>query len=137
MSEETKRELKVDILQIKNLLKIILLVMSLLIFAFALMSGSEGFGGGITGIIKNSPNALPWLILLIVNYINYRNELIGGSIIIAFGIVANLYFNLIGPNFFLATFMVINIITFMGMFFVYSWYYEKKNNDKIQANPNN
>lgn len=134
MSEETKKEIKVDILQIKNLLKIILLIMSLLIFVFALMSGSEEFGGGFAGIIKNSPNALPWLILLIVNYINYRNELIGGSIIIAFGIAANLYFNLMGPNFFLATFMLINIITFMGMFFVYSWYHEKKDNDTIQTN---
>lgn len=134
MSEETKKEIKVDILQIKNLLKIILLIMSLLIFVFALMSGSEEFGGGFAGIIKNSPNALPWLILLIVNYINYRNELIGGSIIIAFGITANLYFNLMVPNFFLATFMLINIITFMGMFFVYSWYHEKKDNDTIQTN---
>ena len=42
-----------------------LLVLGVFVFFFALFSGARGYGGGIEGIMLNSPNALPWLILLL------------------------------------------------------------------------
>jgi hypothetical protein len=41
-------------------------------FGFALLSGAERYGGGIDGVIQNSPNALPWLLLLIVAAMSFR-----------------------------------------------------------------
>ncbi|SDS18517.1 hypothetical protein SAMN04515667_1600 [Formosa sp. Hel1_31_208] len=56
-----------------NLLKYIaryaLLLIASLLFAFALLSGSEGYGGGIMGIVKNSPNALPWVVLMFLVFV--------------------------------------------------------------------
>ena len=44
----------------------ILLFISIFWFVFALLSGAEEYGGGVKGIITNSPNALPWLLLFVL-----------------------------------------------------------------------
>jgi len=49
-------------------------------------------GGGITGIIHNSPNALPWLILLILAYIAFRWETLGGLLILSMGVFSIFFF---------------------------------------------
>ncbi len=55
----------------------ILLVVAAFWFVFALLSGSEEYGGGIIGIMKNSPNAIPWLILFGAVYCAWRWRLVG------------------------------------------------------------
>ena len=52
--------------------RIILLIISSFWFVFALFSGSEMYGVGLKGVLMNSPNALPWLLLLVFNYIAYK-----------------------------------------------------------------
>jgi hypothetical protein len=78
-----------------------LLILGILVFLFALVSGSEGFGGGIMGIIKNSPNALPWLALLLFVLVAWKWELIGGIIITLLGVAMFYFFNFVGLNFFI------------------------------------
>lgn len=102
-----------------------LIVISLLVFIFALLSGAEKYGGGIHGIIKNSPNALPWLILIILIFIAWRKELIGGIIITLIGIAILFFFVLFGNNFFLSTLILSLLIIILGSFFILSWYLRK------------
>lgn len=113
---------------LRNIARYSLLVLGILVFIFALLSGSESYGGGITGIIKNSPNAIPWLILLILVFVAWKWELIGGIIITLLGISMIYFFNFTGPNFFLVTFILTIFITMLGAFFVLSWYLRKDKN---------
>jgi hypothetical protein len=97
-----------------------LLILGILVFLFALLSGSEGYGGGIMGIIKNSPNAIPWAILLILVLVAWKWELIGGILIVVLGI-AMFYLLIWGTLFFsLFTFLLTIIITILGSFFIVS-----------------
>ena len=59
----------------------ILLIISVFWFVFALLSGSADYGGGLKGILMNSPNALPWLLLLFLVYIAFKWELVAGVLI--------------------------------------------------------
>lgn len=110
---------------LRNTARYTLLVLGVLVFIFALLSGSGEYGGGISGIIKNSPNALPWLILLIIIFIAWKWELVGGIIITLLGIAMLLFFIIFGNNFFLATFILILLIIILGSFFIISWYLTK------------
>ena len=110
---------------LRNTARYSLLVITLLVLVFALLSGSEDYGGGITGVIKNSPNALPWLLLLLLVLVAWKRELIGGIIITAAGLYAVYFFNFSGPNFFLVTFILTLLITLLGAAFVVSWYLRK------------
>ena len=94
---------------------IILFVFSLLIFVFALLSGSESSGEGVLGIIKNSPNSLPWLVLLALVIIAWRNPFFGGILITVAGSIMTYYFNFSGDNFFLLTFIICMLIVFLGL----------------------
>ncbi|HHB52203.1 MAG TPA: hypothetical protein ENK75_04055, partial [Saprospiraceae bacterium] len=58
-------------------------IFGILVFLFALVSGSEAYGGGLMGIIKNSPNALPWALLLLLVGIAWKWEFLGGILILA------------------------------------------------------
>ena len=107
---------------LRNIARYTLLVLSVTVIIFALLSGSENYGGGIAGIIKNSPNAIPWLILLFLVYIAWKRELTGGIIIILSGIWMTYFFNFTGPNFFPVTFILTSAITILGSLFVISWY---------------
>ncbi len=107
--------------------RIALLALSILVFTFALLSGSEGFGGGLGGVIKNSPNALPWLVLLAFNYVAWKWELIGGIIITLLGFGMLYFFNFHGNNFFVSTFVLTLLIIALGVLFIISWYLRKDN----------
>ena len=115
----------------RNTARYTLLVLGILVFIFALLSGSQEYGGGIEGIIKNSPNAIPWLLLLILIFIAWKWELTGGIIITVLGLIMVYFFNFRGPNFFLVTFILTLFITALGSFFILSWYLRKK----IAENP--
>ena len=112
---------------LRNIARYFLLVLGILVFIFALLSGSEGYGGGVEGIIKNSPNALPWLILLILVYVAWRWELLGGIIITILGLSMVYFFNFTGSNFFITTFIMTLLIVLLGSFFIFSWYLRRRN----------
>lgn len=61
--------------------RLLLLSISLFWFTFALLSGAAELGGGVKGIILNSPNALPWLILLALNYVTFKWPRTGGVLL--------------------------------------------------------
>lgn len=95
-------------------IKVFLTLLILLIIGFAIVSGSESFGGGIKGIIKNSPNAIPWLGLLIPVIIAWKYEKPGAIIITVLGLVVVYFFNT-SPNFFMTTFIVTLTIPLCGI----------------------
>jgi hypothetical protein len=52
------------------------------------MSGSEG-----SGVMHNIPNSFPWIILLILTFITFRWQILGGVFIILFGIFTIFFFS--------------------------------------------
>jgi hypothetical protein len=100
-----------------------LLLLGLLIFVFALLSGAESHGNSIEAIIENSPNAAPWFLLLIFLAIAWKWELIGGILIIILVGGFSIYLlSLKSPNFFLAPFIFFFVIIVLSSFFIISWY---------------
>jgi len=67
--------------------KAVLLVLAIGWIVFALMSGAES-----SGFFKNIPNALPWLVLLVFVGLSFRWEIIGGVLVVLFGIFTVLFF---------------------------------------------
>ncbi|MBT8221265.1 MAG: hypothetical protein KJP00_15665 [Bacteroidia bacterium] len=106
---------------LRNIARIGSIVIGILVFVFALLSGSEAYGGGLQGIIKNSPNALPWAFFLIVAFAARKWELPAGIIITLFGLGATYFFNFSGPNFFWITFVLTMTITILGLLFIIAW----------------
>lgn len=114
---------------LRGIARYTLLVVLGLVFIFALLSGSGDYGGGIKGIIRNSMNALPWLILLIILFVAWKWELIGGILITLVGLAAMYFFNFTGRNFFWFTFFLCLGIIIFGSFFIISWYLRRKANN--------
>ena len=111
---------------LRNFARFSMLTISILVTVFALLSGSEDYGGGIIGIIKNIPNALPWVVLLVLIYIAWKWELIGGILITILGLFLMYFFNFNGSNFFIFPFMLTLLIIVFGSLFIISWYLRKK-----------
>ena len=95
-------------------IRIAMTVITVLIIAFALVSGSEDYGSGLKAIIKNSPNALPWLLLLVPVIVAWISEKYGGILLCFLGLVLVLFFNT-GANFFWSTFFVTLSIPVSGV----------------------
>ena len=106
---------------LRNTARYFLLITGILVFIFALPSGSEGYGGGLKGILYNSPNAAPWLLLLIFIYVAWKWEFVGGLLILLLGILLAIWL-IPGPNFFWAPVIISLILVVMGAFFITSWY---------------
>jgi hypothetical protein len=70
-----------------------LILVCLFWFVFALLSGAEELGGGLGGILRNSPNALPWVVLALLIALAFRFERAGGAMIVLAGGLAALQFN--------------------------------------------
>jgi hypothetical protein len=70
------------------------------------------------GIVKNSPNAFPWLLLLGLNYLVWKKELLGGIILTIFGLFITWFFNFSGINFWWTTFAFTFFITLLGVIFI-------------------
>ena len=68
--------------------KSLLLVMAVGLAIFALLSGAED-----SGTFKNIPNALPWIVLIIFVCIAFRWQILGGILIILFGVFTILFFS--------------------------------------------
>jgi hypothetical protein len=107
---------------LRSIARYTLLVFGVLIFLFALMSGAEGFGGGIRGIIKNGPNAVPWLLLVILVVVAWKWELVGGILITLLGLFALGFFGIFSHNVFIGTQIISLIPVVLGSFLILSWY---------------
>ena len=95
-------------------------------FIFALLSGAEQYGGGVTGVIKNAPNALPWLLLFVFVYIVWKYEQIGGGLLIIAGIFSVYFFNALESV--VVLFAVSLPLIILGSIFLAHWYREGKRN---------
>jgi hypothetical protein len=92
-----------------------LFVLGILILIFSLISGSEAYGGSLAGVVKNSPNSIPWVIFLILVIIAWKSNVWGGFLLVIFGGVITYYFNFTGSNFFMTTFIFCLMVIFLGL----------------------
>ncbi len=98
----------------------VLVVVSSFWFVFALLSGSEDYGGGIKGIMMNSPNALPWLLLGVLVYVVFKWELVGGLLVAGMGVFTVFFFNAYKSVF---VFFSISVpLLVLGGLLLTSWY---------------
>lgn len=112
----------------RYLARFILLSVSIMVFGFAFVSGANMDDGIISGIIENSPNVLPRLLLLGLTVLAWKYELIGGLVITCLGVYLIYFFNFSEPNFLISTFNLSLLITILGLFFVVSWAIRRKLN---------
>lgn len=105
---------------LKNGLLGVLFALAILLVLFSLFSGSETHGGSISGIFRNSPNSLPWILFLIIVLIARRKTITGGLLITIFGCVITYFFNFTGGNFFLSTFIVCLSVIFLGIILIFT-----------------
>ena len=112
----------------RNISRYALLILTVLALIFALLSGAGLNGGGVYGIVRNSPNALPWLILLSMIYVAWKWELIGGIIISLTGIFMMYFFHVFSSKFHIATLILTLMIFLLGTFFMMSWYLRRDKN---------
>jgi len=107
---------------IRNIARFGLLAFSIIVIIFSAIMGANELGDGIKGIFLNLPNTLPWLGLLILVYVSWKWELIGGILTTLGGIYLIYFFNFAGPNFFLVTFILTLIVTLLGVLFILAHY---------------
>ena len=108
--------------------RIVLLTVSSFWFVFALFSGAEEYGSGLKGVLMNSPNALPWLLLLLLVYIAWKKELIGGSLITLIGFLSIAFFKTYEH---LIVFMLVSLpLILLGGSLVVSYYLDKNNKNE-------
>lgn len=113
---------------LRGIAKYTLLVVFSLTFVFALLSGSGDYGGGIKGIIQNSTNSAPWLIFLVLLFVAWKWELIGGILITLLGFGALYFFCFPWKGLESAFYLSLFIIIF-GSLFIISWYLRRKANN--------
>ena len=102
----------------------VLVIVATFWFVFALLSGAEEYGGGIKGLLLNSPNALPWLLLGVLVYIAFKWELAGGLLIAGMGVFTVFFFHSYKSP---VVFFGVSVPVFvLGGFLVVSWYLTKQ-----------
>lgn len=99
-----------------------LLVIGTLVLVFALFSGAEQYGGGLVGVVQNAPNALPAALLLVMVYVAWRWELLGGILITLLGAMMLYFFNVGGNNFYWIVFLTTLLIVMLGLCLIGSAY---------------
>ena len=106
----------------------VLLIVSVFWFVFALLSGADNYGEGLIGVLRNSPNALPWLLLSLLVYISWKKELIGGSLISLSGLVTIVFFKTYQ---YIELFLLISFpLIILGVFLIISHYLSKNNKNE-------
>ncbi len=111
----------------KNIARYTSLTLGILIFVFALFSGAEDYGEGIEGIIQNIPNALPWLLFLLVVLVAWKWEVVGGIAIVILGLTFLYVFNFPAAHFFSTASIIAYLIILIGVSYILSWYYSQDN----------
>lgn len=71
----------------------LLVVITLVWFVFAVLSGAGQFGEGIGALVQNLPNALPWLALSGLVAVAFYWELIGGALLTLAGFGSIVFFH--------------------------------------------
>lgn len=102
-----------------------LIIVLVPLLLFSLVSGTEGYDNGIYGLIKNSPNAIPWIILIGLLFLSRSRAKLAGFFITAIGIGVVYFFNFSGPNFWWITLIVTSLIPFFGALILLSSYINK------------
>jgi hypothetical protein len=110
------------------------LILTLFWGIFSFLSGANEYGGGIIGIIKNSPNAIPWLVLLVVNYIGWKWEIVGGVIILLIGLFLSFFFNMWRPKGLFLIGMIFIPMEIIGILFLINGVLEQKKRQKLGNN---
>jgi hypothetical protein len=72
---------------------LLLMIWSIALFLFALMSGAEASDGTVAGIVANAPNALLWLTPIVLIYVTWKRQIIGGLLFFLFGVATILLFS--------------------------------------------
>ncbi len=98
----------------------LLLIIGILLFIFSLISGSDTYGGGLSGLTKNSPNSIPWIILLVLVIIARKNYAWGGFLLLIFGGMITYYFNFRGGNLFVSTFIFCLTVVFLSLVILFT-----------------
>jgi len=101
------------------------LSIGLLLFLFSLFSGAEVYGGGILGILKNSPNSIPWLLVIIFSLLGWKWNLIGGLLITITGISVFIFFFLLNPIIYIELAFLFGALILSGISFLLSWKYTR------------
>lgn len=101
------------------------LIFGVLVFIFALMSGAEADGNDFRALLKNSPNALPWLFFLVLLWFAWKQELMGGMTLMGLGISLFFLFDTFS-DFQLPAFLVALYVILNGTLFVSSWWIKKE-----------
>jgi len=113
---------------LRSTARTVLLFVSVFWFIFALSSGAEEYGGGLKGVLMNSPNALPWLLLFLLIYIAHKRELIGGSLIVLIGFLTIFFFKTYQH---LIVFILISLpLILLGGSLIISYYLDKNIKNK-------
>jgi hypothetical protein len=111
---------------IRDIARIVLLFLAVLLFVFFLLSGAESLGGGMKGFVNNFPNTIPWIFLLIAVFITFKWELAGGLIILIMGIFTIFFFNAL-ENLFVLFGISIPLIV-LAKLLIIAWYLSWANN---------
>lgn len=115
-------------LKTANTLKLSALILGLifgvLVFIFALISGAEAYGNDFWAVVKNSPNALPWLFFIALIWFAWKHELMGGMTLIGLGFSLFFLFDTF-RDFQLPAFIVAMIVIINGALFVSCWWIKK------------
>lgn len=90
-----------------------MLLFSVMLFLFALFSGAEVGEKGLPGLISNSPNALPGLVLLLLVYTAWKYSIIGSLLFVIAGLAMMFFFGIFSPD----TPVSLVIITLIPVFF--------------------
>ena len=72
---------------------LLLMIWSVALFLFALLSGAEAAEGTVSRIVANAPNAFPWLIPFVLLYVTWKRQIIGGFLFLLFGLATIVFFD--------------------------------------------
>lgn len=94
-----------------------MVLLSSWILLFALVSGAEE--NSLKGVIQNSMNAWPWILLFFLNFLSWKKPLLAGVLITLFGLVSTYFFSFGGGNFHPFVFTMMVGITLVGLLQLY------------------
>ena len=104
----------------------LILIMGLIIFSFAFISGIDEMRRGIDDMIMSSPYFLSWLILLTILFVAWVWELAGGIIILVMSLYSFYFFILheSAYGFFLIMITVASLI--LSVCLLSCWFLDRK-----------
>lgn len=101
-----------------------LILLAIFWATFSLLSGADSQNNGLKGILLNSPNMLPWLLILVIIYITWKWEFIGGLLTTASGLFFSFFFQSAKSPIIFWTISFPLII--LGLLLITHWYFFKK-----------